>query len=115
MGGIVRFLLSTFVQQQFNSTFPWATLAVNLVGCFLIGVSLAVVSHYVSLSAYFNALIITGFLGGMTTFSSFSMETVTMLMQGAWRMAFAYVSLSCVAGILLSYAGLALMQWCLSR
>ncbi len=65
-------------------TLPLGTLAANLVGGYLIGVAVAFFMQYPGLSPEWRLLIITGFLGGLTTFSTFSAETVTLLMRGQY-------------------------------
>lgn len=76
--------------------FPWGTLAVNVIGGFLIGTCV----HAVPREHYLWYLIVTGFLGGFTTFSAFSLETVSMLRSQQYAYALAYVALS----IFLSFA-----------
>lgn len=88
LGALLRWALGT----QLNSLFQWippGTLAANLVGGYLIGVAVAFFASYPSLSPEWRLLIITGFLGGLTTFSTFSAEVVEQLMSGevAWALA----------------------------
>jgi len=80
-GAISRFLLAGFMQKIFASTlFPIGTLTVNVVGSFIIGIMVVVFAN-ISAPEY-KALIMTGFLGALTTFSTFSLESVTMLQEG---------------------------------
>ncbi len=79
-GAISRFLLANFMQKSFSTLFPIGTLTVNVVGSFIIGI-MAVIFENISAPEY-KALIMTGFLGALTTFSTFSLENVTMLQQG---------------------------------
>jgi CrcB protein len=79
-GAISRFLLASFMQKSFPTLFPIGTLTVNVVGSFIIGI-MVVIFENISAPEY-KALIMTGFLGALTTFSTFSLESVTMLQQG---------------------------------
>jgi len=91
-------------------TLPLGTLAANLVGGYLIGVAVALMDHYQALPPELRLFVITGFLGGLTTFSTFSAEAATLLMhqQGGW---FAALILGHVAGsILMTFAGIATIR-----
>jgi len=91
-------------------TLPLGTLAANLVGGYLIGVAVALMDHYQTLSPELRLFVITGFLGGLTTFSTFSAEAATLLMhqQGGW---FAALIAGHVAGsILMTFAGIATIR-----
>jgi len=79
-GAISRFLLASFMQKTFSTLFPIGTLTVNIVGSFIIGI-MVVIFENISAPEY-KALIMTGFLGALTTFSTFSLESVVMLQEG---------------------------------
>jgi CrcB protein len=79
-GAISRFLLSTFLQRSFDTLFPIGTLGVNVLGSFIIGFAAMFFSQIIA--PEFKALVITGFLGALTTFSTFSLENVNMLQDG---------------------------------
>jgi len=82
IGAILRFLISGWVQKLSPTLFPLGTLSVNVLGSFIIGF---MVLYFESLVApHQKALVITGMLGALTTFSTFSLETVTMLQSGLW-------------------------------
>ena len=83
------------VRHELNSVFPalpFGTLAANLVGCYLIGIAAEYFFHNTTLSPEVRLFVITGFLGGLTTFSTFSAETVTLLMREQYSWAFAIIS-----------------------
>jgi fluoride exporter len=80
LGAISRFLLSGFVQKSFNTLFPIGTLSVNILGSFIIGFAALFFENIVA--PEYKALVITGFLGALTTFSTFSLENVNMLQDG---------------------------------
>ena len=98
-GAILRYVLSTFIYKLFGTDFPYGTFAVNVLGCFLIGFFMGLVDAGVIISPNLRILIAIGFLGGFTTFSSFSYETVELLKAGAWISAVAnvvYTILNCL-------------------
>ena len=89
----------------------WGTLAANLVGGYLIGVSVALFQAMPGLDPVWRLAIITGFLGGLTTFSSFSLEVVTMMMEGRAGVA-ALIALTHLAGsFMLTWLGFRSIQW----
>ncbi len=101
-GAVSRFILSGWVQRITGSSFPYGTLAVNVLGSFLIGFLLLYFEQ--SVAPQQKALIMTGFLGALTTFSTFSLETVLMLQQNLYLKAFSNISfnvLLCVAATIL--------------
>ena len=93
-----------------RTTFPWGTLAANLIGCLLIGYINGLLLDKV-LRPEMRFLLTIGFLGGYTTFSTFGYETATFLRDGSYARAAAYVMLSNIAGIVLVFAGLALARF----
>ena len=89
----------------------WGTLAANLVGGYLIGVSVAVFQAMPGLDPVWRLALITGFLGGLTTFSSFSLEVVSLLMEGRAGVA-ALTALTHLAGsFMLTWLGIRSIQW----
>lgn len=83
----------------------WHTVIINLIGCLLIGIASAILVR-LGASSVFNRLIVTGFLGGFTTFSAFSLHPIQMLRQGMMWQAFVYVTITVVGGLLLCWIGL---------
>ena len=79
-GAISRFLIATGVQKAYGGFFPLGTLSVNVIGSFIIG--FAAMFFAQSVQPEYKALVITGFLGALTTFSTFSLENVNMLQDG---------------------------------
>ena len=79
-GAISRYLIATYIQKFFGGFFPIGTLSVNVLGSFIIGFAAMYFSH--TIQPEYKALVITGFLGALTTFSTFSLENVTLLQDG---------------------------------
>lgn len=104
LGGIGRYLLSTFVQQRSATEFPYGTLLVNLTGCFIIGCMYGV-AEKTSLSIESRLFFVTGILGGFTTFSAFSAESFILIREGHYLTSLAYILISVVAGITLTTLG----------
>ena len=109
IGGICRYLLSQFIQNKFLSTFPFGTMSVNIIGCLLIGIIFGL-SERGNFTAEWRLFLVTGFLGGFTTFSSFSNETVGMLRDGQLWPAFTYIAGSVVIGLLATFVGISLIK-----
>jgi fluoride exporter len=104
IGGVCRYLLSTLVQAKTPSGFPYGTLLVNLLGCFLIGVLFGIFER-TQVSAESRLFLVTGVLGGFTTFSAFSGETYHLIKTGHSVIAITYVLISILVGISLTFAG----------
>ncbi len=104
LGGIGRYLLSSFIQEKTTHIFPYGTLSVNLIGCFFIG-CLFGLAEKMQFNLELRLLLITGFLGGFTTFSAFSVEFVQLLKTGNTGLGIAYVLSSVIMGIGLTFLG----------
>jgi CrcB protein len=97
-GTLARYGLAGAVQSALGSAFPWGTLLVNVLGCFLFGLAMQAFEASV-LSDSARAAICVGFLGAFTTFSTFGYETLTRLQSGQWGYALANVLASVLLGI----------------
>lgn len=104
IGGVCRYLLSTFVQAKTPSGFPYGTLLVNLLGCLLIGLLFGLFEK-TEVTTETRLLLVTGVLGGFTTFSAFSGETFNLIRTGHAAMALTYVMISVLLGLSLTFAG----------
>lgn len=82
IGANLRYWTSLWAAQRWGTVFPYGTLLVNVIGSFLIGLLLVLAATRVSLSEPLRLLLVTGLLGGFTTFSSFSYETYTLITSG---------------------------------
>lgn len=110
IGALLRYLTGRVAINLGWATLPFGTLIANLIGCFLIGYLSWALVHRWSLSNEVQIVVLTGFLGGFTTFSAFSLETVSMIQQGAPLKAFVYVGVSVVLCIAMCFAGLLLAK-----
>lgn len=106
VGAITRWLLGTSLNAVFP-TIPPGTLAANLVGGYLIGVALAVFANNPGIAPEWRLLVITGFLGGMTTFSTFSAEVTTLIQQGRLVWATTAIGVHVVGSLVMTLLGLA--------
>jgi len=107
LGGVSRFFLSGVVGRRVGETFPWGTLIVNVVGSFLIGF-IATVSGTDGrflIPAEARQFLMVGILGGYTTFSSFSLQTLTLARDGEWLLAGANIVGSVVLCLVMVWAG----------
>ena len=105
IGGAMRYLLSTLMKSVCGQGFPWGTLMVNLLGCFLFGMLFAVFGKSSATDNTLYLLLTTGICGGFTTFSTFANESVQMLQQGNTWGFVGYVATSVVAGLALIALG----------
>lgn len=90
---------------------PLGTLAANLVGGYIIGLAIAWLADAPGIAPEWRLLVITGFCGGLTTFSTFSAEVVTLLQAGRLSMAMGAIALHVTGSLLMTLAGLASWQW----
>ena len=105
IGGISRYLLAQFIQNKSLALFPFGTLGVNLIGCLLIGVVFGLMERG-SLSPEVRLFLATGLLGGFTTYSAFSNDTVVLINGGQYYYAITYVMASVFIGLLATFSGL---------
>lgn len=108
IGALLRYALSSVVQRHTPGLFPLATFVVNLLGCLLFGVIWGLAEERQLLSATARAILLSGFIGAFTTFSSFAYENGQLLRHGHWGMLLANVVLQNVLGVGLVLLG---MYW----
>ncbi len=105
VGALARWQLAGSLNQP-GAWLPWGTLAANLIGGYLVGICVAVFHQHPGIDPVWRLALITGFLGALTTFSSFSAEVIGMLLQQRYLQATATVSLHLGGSLLLTVAGL---------
>jgi len=98
LGCWLRYGQTLMVQSIWGREFPSATLSINVIGSFLMGFLFVATTERIEISNAVRIGILTGFLGGYTTFSTFSMETLLLVQNGAWLRALLYVVLSVALG-----------------
>ncbi len=106
-GALARYGISGWVYQRFAVGFPWGTLAVNVIGSLLLGLTVAWFEGTVT-SPELKRAIAVGFLGAFTTFSTFAYESVVLVQNGQWGRAGGYAVLSVALGVAAIVAGFAL-------
>lgn len=99
-GAIARFGISNWVKREYSPIFPIATLIINLLGSFLLGLLIGN-----NLSNTWKLLFGTGFMGAFTTFSTFNLENIQFFSQKNWKLPLSYLSISYLFGILLALLG----------
>lgn len=106
LGSTLRYLVATAALAWLGPAFPWGTLVVNLVGAFLIGLAQQLATEALVLSEEMRLCLVTGVLGGLTTYSAFSYETVRLFESGAAWQAWLNVVVTTTACLALCFAGL---------
>ena len=105
IGTLVRYWLAGFVSRQYGETFPWGTLIVNLIGSFLAGALYHLAEERLLISPALRTIIMIGLLGGFTTFSSYGLQTFTLMRDGQIGLATLNVVVSNVFGLLMVWIG----------
>jgi len=105
-GAVLRWVFATRLNALFPAL-PPGTLLANLLGGYLIGVAVAYLALHTDLPVQWRLLVVTGFLGGLTTFSTFSAEVVTQLQQGQWLWVFATVTSHVLGSLAMTLLGMA--------
>lgn len=110
LGSLLRHALGSSMARSAPAGFPWGTLLINVIGSFAIGVLLGLSESRVGLSPELRLMLVTGVLGGFTTFSAFSWEMLALLRGGQPAHAFGYVVCSVVLGLAAVWSGHALTR-----
>lgn len=109
-GSAARYLLNLASGQLFGLGFPWGTLVVNVIGSFLMGLLIGLGAHKFTVSNEMRVLIATGFLGGFTTFSAFSLDFTLLFERKDYALAGLYLAGSVALSITALFAALALVR-----
>jgi len=107
LGANARFLLGGWVLDRMGSEFPYGTLLINVSGSFAIGLVYALIERHGE-PGWVRPLVMVGFLGAYTTFSTFSLDTLALAEKGAWIAAGAYIGASIAASLAAVWAGVTL-------
>jgi CrcB protein len=110
LGALLRWWLGLTLNAHFPSI-PPGTLAANLIGGYIIGVAVAVFALYGALAPEWRLFVITGFCGGLTTFSTYSAEIVTLLQQGRMLWAVGHAAAHLAGSVLMTFAGIGTVAW----
>jgi CrcB protein len=106
LGALARYALFLFVHRFATLHFPYGILTVNLVGCFLMGLIAPILIHKLLLSAIWRQILLVGFLGSFTKFSTFSWDTILLFEEGAYFSAVNYVLMSVIGCLVATFLGL---------
>ncbi|MBK6867311.1 MAG: fluoride efflux transporter CrcB [Burkholderiales bacterium] len=104
IGALARWRLGLWLNHP-GAFMPWGTLAANLIGGYLVGLILAW-AHHADLAPFWRLMLVTGFLGALTTFSTFSAEVVEMLLADRWGQALGTATLHLLGSLALTWAGI---------
>ena len=110
VGTVGRYWLSGIIASRYGETFPLGTLAVNLIGCFLIGLLFYLMQERYVVNPNVRSIVLIGFLGGFTTFSSLGLQTFTLLQDNEIALAAMNIAASNGLGLLLVWAGYSLAK-----
>ena len=109
-GAVCRYLLMNLINNWHHIRFPFGTLTVNIIGSFLIGIMYVLIAERLSLHPDWRNVMMVGFLGAFTTFSTFSLEVITLLEHGEWVTALTYVLSSLLLCILAAWIAIVLTR-----
>jgi CrcB protein len=110
LGALARWRLSLWLNES-SALLPWGTLTANWVGAYLVGFAVVMFQSQTQLDPAWRLAIITGLLGALTTFSTFSVEVVSMLQHGRWLLAVGTTSLHLLGSLLLTAVGMKMASW----
>ena len=110
LGANLRYFLGQEIGQRMGVLFPYGTMIVNVTGAFLIGVILTLLTDRIIADPLWRQLIVIGFLGGYTTFSSYTFESLSLLQDGRWSSAVFYMLGSNLLGLAACFGGVVLAR-----
>lgn len=110
LGSIARYLIAIWLTERFPSAFPYGTFAANILGCLLIGIIFGLGERFEWLSPDLRLFLATGFCGGFTTFSSFTLENINLLQNSNYLTFTIYAIGSFAVGLLAVFGGISLTK-----
>ncbi len=110
-GALCRYGLTETVQRWLGPGMAWGTLSVNLLGCFLIGLAFHFIASAGAVPHEVRFVVVVGFIGAFTTFSTFSLENLNFLRDGKYLTAGVYTGISVLAGVGLTFLGMRTAHW----
>jgi fluoride exporter len=110
IGANLRYILAIWAAHRLGTAWPYGTFLINVLGCLAIGALLTLAATRVPLSEPVRLLLVTGLLGGFTTFSSFGYETYSLIATGNWLGAALYIGASVIVGLLAVFLGAGLVH-----
>ena len=110
IGAAARYVVSTWATERYGSDFPYGTLIVNVVGCFIIGAFMVLVTERVIAHPYWRLLVAVGFVGGLTTFSSFGYETLKLVEDAQFQWAAYNIMTNFIFGFFATWLGMTLAR-----
>lgn len=106
IGAVSRYLIGNFAALKFGSAFPYGTFIVNIIGCFIMGLFMIMINEHILENPYWRFVVTVGFLGSLTTFSSFSYETIKLFTDANYLYAFYNLSGNLILGFLATIIGI---------
>lgn len=110
VGAVFRYWCSTAVYAWLGRDFPWGTLAVNLIGSLLMGILYVLLIERLALAPEWRSALMVGFLGAFTTFSTFALETLQLIDEGAWLKVILNIFVSVAACVMATAFGVTIMR-----
>lgn len=110
LGANARYGMTRLVADRLGATWPWGTFLINVIGALLIGILLTMLIEHAVADPIWRQVIVIGFLGGYTTFSSYTFEAIALAQRGEWGAATLYVLGSNILGLIACAAGIALAR-----
>lgn len=110
VGSILRYLVKVAAEKIYGNSIPLATFTANMLGCLLIGLLLGYFTKNQNIPSDWSLLLVTGFCGGFTTFSTFSSENLSLIQSGNYLTATFYILGSLILGVFAVFAGFGLVK-----
>lgn len=110
LGSISRFLVGRYFQDLFLSAFPYGTFMVNILGCLFLGILYGIFDRTGFISPEWKMFLVVGFCGGFTTFSTFSMDNLSLLRDGDYFYFFLYAGLTVLLGLAATFSGIVIVK-----